>query len=105
MEDNLNASTISSLSSETQSLSASTHHEIKIRYNNACTDGINFWRAIIDGKEHLFSDIEICVFSQTSKDYIEGVGDKFHIYCTGWCVVEDTKLTINPFPTDKDAIL
>ena len=105
MEDNLSASTQTLIVEETQSGSTSIHHEIKIRYNNACTDGINFWRAIIDDKEHLFSEIEICVFSQTSKDFIEGVGDKYHISCTGWCVVEGTKLTINPFPTDKDTVL
>ena len=84
--------------------SGSTYHEIKIRYNNSCDDGINFWRAIIDGKEHLFSEIEIFVFSNTSKDFIEGVGNKYHISCNGWCIVEGTKLTINPFPTDQDTV-
>lgn len=81
------------------------NHEIKIRYNNTCTDGIHYWRGIIDGVEYHFSDIEVNVFSWTSKDFVEGVGEKWHITCTGYVQKEGEKLIINPFPTEKDWII
>ena len=59
-------------------------NEIKIRYNNSCSDGINYWRALIDGKEQVFSDIEVNVKSTTSKDWMEDLNCyKFHILCHG----------------------
>lgn len=77
------------------------HRNIKIKYNESCSDGINFWKVFVDEHELLFSEVEINVFSKTLKES----DDKFYIHCTGWIQIEDGKLIINPFPTDKDAVL
>ena len=85
------------LSASTYTAKTSPHRQIKITYDSCNDDGINFWKVIIDDKEHLFSNIEINVFSETEKNYIS---------CTGWVQIdENKKLIINPFPTDKDTIL
>jgi hypothetical protein len=56
--------------------------EVKIRYNtNAKSDDILHWRVIINGVEHLASNVIINCMTRTTKDYIEGVGDKWHISC------------------------
>lgn len=54
---------------------------IKIRYNTAVNDDFLYWRVIINGEEHLVSDIKINVPTYTTKDYIENVGMKHHITC------------------------
>ena len=76
-------------------LNTSGHSEIKVFYNNS-EDETRLWKVIVNNNEHFFSEIEICVFSKALKECIE---------CTGWCVVDGTRLVINPFPTDKDVIL
>ena len=55
----------------------------QIRFNTQSTDDSNRWRLIDDGKEILVSDIIIDAKTYTTKDYIEGVGDKWHVSCTG----------------------
>lgn len=55
--------------------------EIKIRYNHDAGASNLKWRILIDGIEHLASDIEVLVPSTTTKDIIEGVGEKYHITC------------------------
>jgi len=56
--------------------------EVKIRYNtNAKSDDTLHWRVIINGVEHLASNVIINCMTRTTKDYIEGVGDKWHISC------------------------
>jgi hypothetical protein len=56
--------------------------EVKIRYNtNAKSDDKLHWRVIINGVEHLASNVIINCMTRTTKDYIEGVGDKWHISC------------------------
>ncbi len=54
---------------------------IKIRYNTSVNDDFLYWRVIIDGVEHLASDIKINVPCYGTKDHIEGVGYKHHITC------------------------
>lgn len=54
---------------------------IKIRYNTAVDDDFLYWRILIDGVEHLASDIKIYVPTHTTKDFIEGVGMKHHLTC------------------------
>ena len=55
--------------------------EIKLRYNNDAGTSNLKWRILIDGIEHTASDIEVLVPSTTTRDVIEGVGEKFHITC------------------------
>ena len=54
--------------------------EVKIRYNNTCADGKNFWRVIIDGKEEIASEVIINCVSRTTTDLIHSV-KKMHITC------------------------
>jgi hypothetical protein len=60
--------------------------DIKIRYNNNCTDDKMFWRLIIDGTEFLASDIEINVPTFTTRDDVfdpqrNEMVNKHHITC------------------------
>jgi len=56
--------------------------QVKIRYNTSASSETDLqWRVIIDGVERLASDIHINCKSWTSKDYIEGIGWKWHISC------------------------
>ena len=79
-------------------------HIIKIKYNNSCINETDCWIVNIDEKEHFFSNIEINVFSKTSKDSIE-FGENNYISCSGWIQINDTGLIINPFPTKEDTVL
>jgi hypothetical protein len=55
---------------------------IRIRYNNDCTDGKSYWRAIINGKEYQVEHIVINIPSKTTKDYLEDKETfKWHITC------------------------
>jgi hypothetical protein len=72
--------------------------KIKIRYNTDVCDGFLYWRVIINGKEHLASDIKINVPSYSTSDFVENVGIKHHISCESDNIVwnEETKaVTIN----------
>ena len=61
----------------------------QIRYNTNSTDDSNRWRLIDDGKEILVSNIVINSQTSTTKDYIEGVGDKWHVTCKGELTIKD----------------
>ena len=61
----------------------------QIRYNTHSTDDSNRWRLIDDGKEILVSNIVINSQTCTTKDYIEGVGDKWHVTCKGELTIKD----------------
>lgn len=61
----------------------------QIRYNTQSTDDSDRWRLIDDGKEILVSNIVINSQTCTTKDYIEGVGDKFHLTCKGELTIKD----------------
>jgi uncharacterized membrane protein len=61
----------------------------QIRYNTQSTDDSNRWRLIDDGKEILVSNIVINSQTCTTKDYIEGVGDKWHVTCKGELTIKD----------------
>lgn len=55
---------------------------VKIRYNtNAKSEDTLHWRVLIDGVEHLASNIIVNCMSYTTRDQIEGVGEKWHITC------------------------
>lgn len=71
---------------------------IKIRYNNECKDGKNYWRAIINSIEYHVSDIVINVPCKTTKDYlIEKQEYKWHISVEAYSyeIDENGILTIN----------
>ena len=61
----------------------------QIRYNTASTDDSQSWRLVCDGKETLVSDIVITSKTRTTKDYIENLGNKYHITCEGVLEVKD----------------
>ena len=55
---------------------------VKIRYNTKATsEDTLHWRVLIEGVEHLASNVVINCMTHTTKDYIEGFGEKWHISC------------------------
>lgn len=55
---------------------------VKIRYKtDAKPEDVLHWRVLIDNVEHYASNVVINCMSYTTKDYVEGVGDKWHITC------------------------
>lgn len=61
----------------------------QIRFNTQSTDDSNRWRLLCDGEEILVSNIYIDSQTYTSKDYIEGLGDKWHITAAGFLEIKD----------------
>ena len=56
--------------------------KINIRYNTKAKENDTLhWRVVINGIESLASDVEVNVKLRTTKDWIEGVGWKWHISC------------------------
>jgi hypothetical protein len=56
--------------------------KVSIRYKtDAKPNDIIQWRVIIDGVEYGASNVIINCVSHTTKDYIQGVGEKWHITC------------------------
>lgn len=56
---------------------------VKIRYKtDAKPEDTLQWRVLIDGEEHHASNVVINCMSYTTRDNIEGVGEKWHITCT-----------------------
>lgn len=66
----------------------------QIRYNTQSTDDSNRWRLLFDGEEILVSSIIIDEDTKTTEDYIEGVGQKYHITCCGDLTLQDGKAYI-----------
>lgn len=60
-----------------------------IRYNTQSTSDRDRWRIIDGDTEFLVSEVRIHVASNTSKDWIEGVGEKYHIACEGVLKIEN----------------
>ena len=61
----------------------------QIRFNTHSTDDSNRWRLLCDGEETLVSNIIINSQTYTTKDYIKGVGDKWHVTCCGDLTIKD----------------
>jgi len=81
-----------------------TMNEIKtyqIRFNTNSKDDNDRWRLISDGKEILVSNIFIDSQTYTTKDYIEGLGDKWHITTSGYLKIKDGNAYINPKRPDN----
>jgi uncharacterized membrane protein len=70
-----------------------------VRYNTHSTSDKDRWRLLDGETEILVSDIIINSSVQTTKDYIEGLGDKFHITTEGVCEIKDNIAYINPAKT------
>ena len=73
----------------------------QIRFNTTSTDDSNRWRLITDGQEILVSNIYIDAQTYTTKDYIEGLGDKWHITATGILEIKDGNAYITPKRPDN----
>lgn len=67
----------------------------KVRYNTDSTSDENRWRLLEGETEILVSNIIINTTVKTTKDYIEGIGEKFHITCEGICEIKDNIAYIN----------
>jgi len=73
----------------------------QIRFNTTSTDDSNRWRLITDGQEILVANIYIDAQTYTTKDYIEGLGDKWHITATGILEIKDGNAYITPKRPDN----
>jgi uncharacterized membrane protein len=76
-------------------MSSENEKVYQIRYNTHSTDDTNRWRLICDGQEILVADIIINSQTYTTKDYIEGLGDKWHVTCRGELTIENNVAYIN----------
>lgn len=62
----------------------------KIRFNTTSITDNDRWRLVNEnGEETLVSDIFIDGEVYTTKDYMDGLGYKWHITCKGDCVIKD----------------
>lgn len=53
---------------------------VQIRFNTNFPSKSNFeWRLLIDGVEHLVNDVRIDVPCWTTSEFIEGLGQKWHL--------------------------
>lgn len=55
---------------------------VKIRYKTDAkpTDSLQ-WRVVVSGHEYYASEVHIYCSTHTTRDFIEGVGEKWHITC------------------------
>jgi|LakMenE18May11ns_1017448.scaffolds.fasta_scaffold9237078_2 hypothetical protein len=57
-------------------------NKVKIRYNTNATEADQLhWRVLINGNETLASHVEVNTKLWSTKDFIEGVGYKWHLTC------------------------
>jgi uncharacterized membrane protein len=61
----------------------------KLRYNTQSTSDSDRWRLIVDDIELQVSNVFVDGEVWTSEDYVEGVGQKWHISCKGDCKIEN----------------
>jgi len=61
----------------------------QIRFNTQSTGDHDKWRLLCNGEETLVSNIIIDSKTETTKDFINGVGYKWHVTCTGTLTVKD----------------
>lgn len=79
-------------------------HDVKIRFNTNYREddpATKEWRVIIDGQENFCGHVIINCPAHTSKDHIEGVGQKWHISCNAsnirFLKEEDQAFPVNYF--------
>lgn len=73
----------------------------QIRFNTTSTSDSDKWRLICDSEEILVSNIYIDSQTYTTKDYIDEVGDKWHITTTGFLELKDGNAYISPKRIDN----
>lgn len=61
--------------------------DVKVRWNTQCKDNHNFWRILLDGVEHLCSNVIFEIPVYTTRDSVWDTirrqeVDKHHISCT-----------------------
>lgn len=83
---------------------------VKIRFNTYFKEGdlhVKEWRVIVNGVENFCNHVTVNCPSQTTKDFIEGIGDKWHISCepTHIDYIKDERLTDNSTHLFKEIIL
>lgn len=61
----------------------------RVRYNTNSTSDSDRWRVIDGDTELLVSSVIVGDNVSTTKDYIEGVGDKWHVSCQGVLEIKD----------------
>jgi hypothetical protein len=44
--------------------------DVKVRWNTQCKDDRNYWRVLIDGKEHICPDVIFEIPVHTTKDLV-----------------------------------
>jgi hypothetical protein len=44
--------------------------DVKVRWNTQCTDNRNYWRILINGQEHVCSDVVFEIPVHTTKDLV-----------------------------------
>ena len=57
---------------------------VKIRFNTNYKEGdpkIKEWRVLVNGFENFCNHVTVNCPCKTTKDFIEGIGDKWHISC------------------------
>ena len=73
----------------------------QIRFNTQSTNDSNRWRLISDEEEILVANIYIDAQTYTTKDYIDGLGDKWHITANGFLKIKDGNAYITPRRPDN----
>jgi len=66
-----------------------TFKTYKIRFNTQSTSDVDKWRVIDGDEELLVSSVIVGDNVSTTKDYIDGVGDKWHVSCQGVLDISD----------------
>lgn len=82
---------------------------VKIRFNTNYKpdDGSKEWRVLVNGFENFCNHVTINCPSKTTKDFIEGVGDKWHITCEAANIeyIKDDTLITNSSILFKEIVL
>jgi uncharacterized membrane protein len=73
----------------------------QIRFNTTSTSDSDKWRLICDNEEILVSNIYIDSQTYTTKDYLDEVGDKWHITTTGFLELKGGNAYISPKRVDN----
>ena len=60
--------------------------DVKVRWNTQCTDNHLYWRVLIDGKEHICSNVIFNIPVHTTKDVVWDTlrgqeVEKHHVSC------------------------
>jgi len=83
---------------------------VKIRFNTNYKEGDNKskeWRVIVNGLENFCNHVTINCPCRTSKDFMEGIGNKWHISCEPQAIeyIKDEKIEEDSANLFKEIIL